>query len=140
SQGSQSLKDWEYNAKSMLAGINDGQAKSVESFISATKKHFNITDKTPVIGLSHSLAHNNNLTAHLSSNTFNEIYSVNGAQTNYYQLFRRDTKFRDAIINHFSLVSNSFTAIYDLDPNELHDFAQEYYKDKIPVVNQRIST
>lgn len=44
------------------------------------------------------------------------------------------------MINNFSLEPDNLMAIYDLDPSELHDFAQEYYKDKIPVVNHRIST
>ena len=52
------------------------------NFIKALKRRFDLSNQTPIIGLAHSLAHNNNLTSHLVSGSFDELYSVNGAQTN----------------------------------------------------------
>ncbi|GGK09524.1 hypothetical protein GCM10007063_35000 [Lentibacillus kapialis] len=87
SQGSQGGEDWEYNIKAMLAGQDIGQAEATDKFVSEAKKRFGAGDSTSMIGLSHSLAHNNNTTAHLLYDTFDQVYSVNGAQTNFYQIY-----------------------------------------------------
>src|SRR5699024_6459053 len=107
SEGSQTAEDWLYNIRGIFAGQDISQAKGANKFVNKAKKHFEVSDSTSVTGLSHSLAHNNNATAHLMYDTFDEIYSVNGAQTNYYQLFYNDDKFRDAVREEFSITNNN---------------------------------
>ncbi|MYL44244.1 hypothetical protein GLV94_01165 [Virgibacillus halodenitrificans] len=139
SQGTQDGADWEYNLKAMFAGKDFTQAKSANKFTEEVIKEIDNNGELTVTGLSHSLAHNNNTTAHLIYDTFDEIYSVNGAQTNYYQLFNADRDFRREIMNNFNLSRANPDAIYNLDPKQLETFAKEYYKDKATNVHQLIS-
>lgn len=142
SQGTQGLKDWDYNFKSMFAGIDYSQALDTHKFTEEVINEFGIDQENkpiPIIGLSHSLAHNNNTTAYLSYETFDKIYSVNGAQTNYYQLYRADNDFMINVNEHFSLSKTNPDAIYNLDPSQLEAFAKDYYKDKADNIHQIIS-
>lgn len=130
SQGSQQAKDWEYNMNAMLAGQDATQAYATYNFVNDAKEHFNVNDKVnqaDIIGMSHSLAHNNNSTAQLIYNVFDKVYSVNGAQTNYYQLYSADDTFRNEVNKQFSLSRNDNLAIYKLDPVKLRAFTEEYY-------------
>ncbi|PAD35498.1 DUF6792 domain-containing protein [Terribacillus saccharophilus] len=138
SEGTQDLPDWLYNIKAMLAGQTIKQAQATDVFVQEAKKHFNVDDNVEVNGMSHSLAHNNNTIALLSFNTFDNVYSVNGAQLNYYQLFNTDFRFNDAVKNEFSF--NNDDEVYNLSPQDLHDFAMTYYKDKADRIDQVIST
>src|SRR5690625_4830348 len=117
SQGTQDAEDWEYNIKAMLAGQDVTQAEAADEFVNEAKKEFGASDSTSVTGLSHSLAHNNNATAHLLYDTFDDVYSVNGAQTNFYQIYNNNDEFQDIVKSEFSLTSNS--EIYDIDPDKL---------------------
>ncbi|SEN95105.1 hypothetical protein SAMN04489762_3170 [Terribacillus saccharophilus] len=135
SEGTQDLPDWLYNIKAMLAGQTIKQAQATDVFVQEAKEHFNVDDNVKVNGLSHSLAHNNNTIALLS---FDNVYSVNGAQLNYYQLFNTDFRFNDAVKNEFSF--NTDDEVYNLSPQDLHDFAMTYYGDKADKIDQVIST
>ncbi|WP_010531761.1 DUF6792 domain-containing protein [Lentibacillus jeotgali] len=139
SQGTQGAKDWEYNMKAMLAGQDISQADATEEFVNEAKKNFKTGDSTSIIGLSHSLAHNNNTTAHLLYDTFDDIYSVNGAQTNYYQLYNYSGEFRKAISEEFSISPSNLNTIYEINPDKLKAFAKDYYKDKGENIHQIIS-
>ncbi|MCM3226135.1 DUF6792 domain-containing protein [Terribacillus saccharophilus] len=138
SEGTQDLPDWLYNIKAMLAGQTIKQAQATDVFVQEAKEHFNVDDNVKVNGLSHSLAHNNNTIALLSFDTFDNVYSVNGAQLNYYQLFNTDFRFNDAVKNEFSF--NTDDEVYNLSPQDLHDFAMTYYGDKADKIDQVIST
>ncbi|MGG1592749.1 DUF6792 domain-containing protein [Terribacillus saccharophilus] len=138
SEGTQDLPDWLYNIKAMLAGQTIKQAQATDVFVQEAKEHFNVDDNVKVNGLSHSLAHNNNTIALLSFDTFDNVYSVNGAQLNYYQLFNTDFRFNDAVKNEFSF--NTDDEVYNLSPQDLHDFAMTYYEDKADRIDQVIST
>lgn len=139
SQGTQGSKDWKYNMKAMLAGQDISQANATWKFVNEAKRTFESGDSTSVIGLSHSLAHNNNTTAHLLYNSFDDIYSVNGAQLNYYQLYNNNEKFKKAVDKKFSISISESHAIYDLDPDKLKAFAKDYFKDKGENIHQIIS-
>ncbi len=139
SQGSKDALDWEYNIKAMFAGKDSSQAIAVKNFVYEARKEFGVAHTIPTTGLSHSLAHNNNTTAHFVFDTFDEVYSVNGAQTNYYQLYFIDIGFENAVNNHFSLSLSESFDIYDIDPNKLRQFAENYYKDKAKNIHQIIS-
>ncbi|GGB32110.1 hypothetical protein F3157_21740 [Virgibacillus dakarensis] len=147
SQGSQGMEDWKYNLEAMLAGQNISQAKDTDEFVKDVKNHFNIQEvekekkenSTPIIGLSHSLAHNNNTTAYLLYDTFDEVYSVNGAQTNYYQLFNADNELKKRVEEKFSISTTDPDAIYNIDPEKLRAFAENHYKGKAKNIHQIIS-
>lgn len=131
SQGSQQAKDWEYNMNAMLAGQDTSQAYATYNFVNDAKEHFNVNDEEnqpEIIGMSHSLAHNNNATAQLIYNLFDKVYSVNGAQTNYYQLYSANAEFRQEVNKQFSLNRGDQFAVYGLDPAKLRSFAEAYYE------------
>jgi len=148
SQGSQDIDDWDYNIKAMFAGRDSQQAEAVNLFIKEAKERFNINEEdsnsideeksTSIIGLSHSLGHNNNTLAHLQYDIFDEIYSINGAQLNYYQLYYSDPNFQRKVNDHFSISANP-EAIYTLDPTELQAFAENQYAAKAVNIHQTIS-
>ncbi|BAC13247.1 hypothetical conserved protein [Oceanobacillus iheyensis HTE831] len=137
SQGTQDSHDWEYNIKAMFAGQSSEQADATKEFVLETYNTFQISGEINTLGLSHSLAHNNNTTAHLAFDTFDEIFSVNGAQTNYYQLYHLDLDFQIKVNKEFPIFSDA--DIYDIPPQELHDFARDYYSDKEKNITQLIS-
>ncbi|RDW15837.1 hypothetical protein CWR48_19120 [Oceanobacillus arenosus] len=139
SQGTQDTKDWEYNIKAMFAGLDYSQAEATYLFTEEVINRVETKSDLSVIGLSHSLAHNNNTTAHLAYDTFDKIYSVNGAQTNYYQLFEMDRHFRRELRNKFNITISDPDAIYNLDPVKLEAFAKDYYADKGGNIHQIIS-
>ncbi|MFC4024368.1 DUF6792 domain-containing protein [Oceanobacillus longus] len=140
SQGTQDMVDWEYNLEAMFAGLNYSQAEKTRDFVTDFKKEFNIDEiSVPVIGLSHSLAHNNNTTAHLAFDIFDKVYSINGAQTNYYQLYYTDDDFAFKVRSNFSISRIDPYAIYNIDPQQLRTFAENYYADKAENIHQLIS-
>lgn len=144
SQGSQSLKDWEYNIKSMFAGKDFSQAIATRDFVNDIQKNVNKmtnvdTNEIQTIGFSHSLAHNNNTTAHLAYDTFDQIISVNGAQLNYYQLYVADDNFAREVRKEFNFSRAEPEFIYDIDPAKLQAFAEDHYADKAENIHQTIS-
>lgn len=138
SEGSQTIEDWEYNGEGIFAGQDISQARGTNNFVNEAKRHFQLSDSTPITGLSHSLAHNNNATAHLMFDTFDDIYSVNGAQTNYYQLYNNDEKFEEAVNNKFSISPMESEEIYDINPNKLKSFAEDYFEEEGEDIHQII--
>lgn len=134
SEGSQTTDDWEYNIKGIFGGQDASQATGTEEFVKKAKNNFEVSDSTKIIGYSHSLAHNNNATAHLLYDTFDDIYSVNGAPLDYYQLYREDSEFKKSVMKEFSFKSNP--NLYDISPKKLEKFAQDYYKDKADDIHQ----
>lgn len=137
SQGTQGGSDWLYNLKSMLAGQTAEQAEATNEFVVEAKDHFQVDDDIKTYGLSHSLGHNNNTVSYLAFDTFDEVFSVNGAQPNYYELFQVDIHFYEAVRNKFSIRDDM--EIYDIEPQKLHDFAMQYYDEKSHNINQIIS-
>src|SRR5699024_9701996 len=139
SEGSQTAEDWLYNVRGIFAGQDISQAKGANKFVNEAKKHFEVSDSISVTGLSHPLAHNNNATAHLMYDTFDEIYSVNGAQTNYYQLYNNDERFEEAVNDKFSISPMDSREFSDVvDPEKLKSFAEEYYAEEGKDIHQII--
>lgn len=136
SQGTQGGDDWLYNLKSMLAGQTAEQAEAANEFVIEAKEHFQVND-IKTYGLSHSLGHNNNTVSYLAFDTFDEVFSINGAQPNYYELFQVDSKFNYAVRSEFNIRNNQ--EIYDIKPQRLNDFAMQYYQDKEENIHQIIS-
>src|SRR5699024_9303057 len=141
------LDDWLYNIEAMMAGKSIDQAEATHDFTIEALEEFNIAvDKNnmskievPVVGLSHSLSHNNNTTAYLINDTFSKVYSVNGAQTNYYQLFREDPKFNKVLRSKYPELKIDPDFIYDLPPDDIKKIAEEFYADKAGNIYQDIS-
>lgn len=144
SQGTTDTDDWLYNIRAMQAGKDVNQAENTNIFtkevINEFKEASHSNEVPKVIGLSHSLAHNNNATSMLLHNNFDEIYSVNGAQTNYYQLYISDSRFALKVNAEFNITGASSEEVYSIPPNELKTFAEAYYKEKGTVIHQVISS
>jgi len=147
SQGTQDLDDWLYNIEAMMAGKSIDQAAATHDFTIEALEEFNIAMdennmnkmEVPVVGLSHSLAHNNNTTAYLINDTFSKVYSVNGAQTNYYQLFEGDREFKKELENKFPELRFNRDLIYELPPDDIKEIAEEFYADQADNIYQDIS-
>lgn len=141
SQGTQDGIDWDYNVTGLFAGIDYEQAEKTEYFTDDALVLFNTTrSNTKVTGLGHSLAHNNNTTAYLAYDTFDEVYGYNGAQTNYYQLFRADNDFKLHLKDKFSVLRTNEEAIYTLNQSELKKIAEAFYAEKADNIHQTLST
>lgn len=140
SQGTQDSQDVDYILRSLVAGINFDQASDTNNFTKKAKKEFGIKDKkTPVIGLSHSLGHNNNVTAYLAFDTFDEIYSVNGAQANIYNLYQADFEFNRYLKKHYPHIKNNTLSLANISEKDLIYQAKIFYKNKAKNIHQTIS-
>ncbi|MDG5472194.1 hypothetical protein P6709_10560 [Jeotgalibacillus sp. ET6] len=141
SQGTIDSEDWYYNISSLFGGGQAYQAVSAQIFMNHAVRYFceKSGDIPAVIGLAHSLAHNNNAAAHLISNGFYKLYSVNGAQPSVYQLAITDRNFRSGLIEAFPEILKDPAALYTLPPGELTLFAQSYYEEKTEGIDQLIS-
>lgn len=137
SQGTQGGDDWLYNLKSMLAGQTAQQAEATNEFVMEAKQHLEVDEDTKTYGLSHSLGHNNNTVSYLAFGTFDEVFSINGAQPNYYELFKVDIPFYEAVRKEFAIREDM--DVYDIEPQKLNDFAMQYYQDKSDNIHQIIS-
>src|SRR5699024_2496572 len=76
------------------------------------------------------------VTAHLMYDTVDDIYSVNGAQTKYYQIVNHNNAFKREVKKEFSFTSND--EIYDVDPEKLKSFAEEYFVEEGKDIHQII--
>ncbi|MDG5473133.1 hypothetical protein P6709_15375 [Jeotgalibacillus sp. ET6] len=143
SQGSTDRTDWNYNVGSIFAGTRATQSQSIYRFKEEALENFKTDSKsqstTTIIGLSHSLGHNNNIIAQLSEDVFDKLYGVNGAQPTIYQLFETDINFREALIKRFKINRSDPDSIYGLPPDELKAFGEDYYKDKAQNIHQTLS-
>ncbi|WP_144558137.1 DUF6792 domain-containing protein [Shouchella miscanthi] len=132
SQGSNDQGDWLYNAIGLFQGKDASQAIDTDTFVDEAKRAFNINDEEMLtVGLGHSLANNNNLTAQVLNESFDKIYGVNGAQINAYQLYNIDDHFYREVNQNFNLPRTNKNAIYTLPPHEFEQFAIEYIEEKI---------
>lgn len=142
SQGTQGLDDWLYNLEAMVAGRAFKQVEEVNEFTKEALENLGYESETPnipVIGLGHSQAHNTNASAHLVYDTFTDVYSVNGAQLNFYQLFLADDSFREYLVKKYPILSRNRDKIIDLNPDELKQHAINFYKDKAQNIEQDFS-
>ncbi|WYQ42884.1 DUF6792 domain-containing protein [Bacillus sp. FSL W7-1321] len=132
SQGSNDPGDWLYNAIGLFQGKDASQAIDADTFVDEAKKAFNVSDKEVLtVGLGHSLANNNNLTAQVLNESFDKVYGINGAQINAYQLYNIDDHFYREVNQNFNLLRTDKNAIYTLPPHKLEQFAFEYIEEKI---------
>lgn len=132
SQGSNDSDDWLYNAIGLFQGKDTSQAIDVEIFLEEVRERFDVDEEnTLTVGLGHSLANNNNLTAQVLNESFDKVYGVNGAQINVYQLYTADEDFAEIVNDKFNLSITNKNAIYTLPPHELEQFAVEYIEEKI---------
>ncbi|WP_430487537.1 DUF6792 domain-containing protein [Priestia flexa] len=144
SQGTTDANDWLYNIRAMQAGVDTAQADSTNIFVKEAQKEFkeraSVKEISSTIGLSHSLAHNNNTVSQLLNGNFDEVYSVNGAQSTYFQLYQKDHEFLGTVNKKFNISIGDYKAIYSLPQDELKTFAEAYYKEKGTVIHQVISS
>lgn len=139
SQGSTNGPDWSFNAKGVLAGESTVQPASTDTFVIEAKQHLGVDKDTKVISWGHSLGHHNNATSFLGSDTFDEVYGMNGAQVNAYELFELDREFQKAVSDEFDVRLKD--ELRDTVPaDEIEEFTKNYYKDKSEDIHQIISS
>src|SRR5690625_3882764 len=146
SEGSQTAQDWEYNARGIFAGLDYSQAEHTHDFTKEALEKFGYENvkhykdyEIPVIGLGHSLANNNNVTAHLAFDTFTEVYGVNGAQASFYQLYHADKDFQKLVKKEYPGLYISPKLIYQKKPEDIERIARNHYEDKFDNIYQEIS-
>ncbi|MBN8208899.1 hypothetical protein JI666_09095 [Bacillus sp. NTK071] len=139
SQGTTDDIDWEYNFTGIFAGKSITQATTTAYFLEEVKKKFSLENPPTVVGLSHSLAHNNNSLAQLIYGGFDEVYSVNGAPPSFYQLYFGDSKFKTAVDIEFEIGLSNPNGVYSLPPDKVKEFAKDYYIEKGENIHSDIS-
>lgn len=147
SQGSQDMKDAEYNKDAMVIGESIDQAIAADDFTREALDVFGIEaseDMSEMIvsvhAIGHSLAHNNNATAHLVYDTFTTVHGANGAQLNYYQLYNGDIDFQTEVRKFYPELLNDPELIYNIEPKIIENLARDFYQDKEKNIFQDIST
>lgn len=142
SEGTQGLFDWLYNIEALMAGHNYDQIEDVNNFMEESLEHFEYEKDNydiPIVALGHSQAHNTNASAYLIYDRFTSVYGVNGAQLNFYQLFRADPNFRNYLVDRYPILNIDDEIIYTLDSDELKQHALNFYEDKADNIFQERS-
>ncbi|UJW59187.1 hypothetical protein HXZ66_18105 [Bacillus sp. A116_S68] len=128
-------KDWFYNLFGIGLGQNDSQLEDAETFVELVVNEVEKTNTNiPVtsVGMGHSLGGNLIVTLQLLTGQFDNVYAVNHIPPSMYQLAYSDDHFTSIIREEFSVdLTNNFNAIYDIDPTELKEFTEAYYKERI---------
>lgn len=123
--------DWAYNLMGIFVGGNVSQYRAAEQFDSHVTVE--VMEKSEIetlkIGLGHSLGGNIITQLQLVVGSFDNIHTVNAAAPSYYQLAEVDIFFKRKLTNHFNINANDPYAIYFIDPDELQEFAEDYYKE-----------
>lgn len=144
SQGSQTLDDWGYNFIELYGAQGGSQYEDTVAFTEAASQKLvygmnksnrkktiqSELGQLSTIALGHSLADNNNTNARLIDGVFDEVYGVNGAPPNAYQLGVIDRDFRNLISRKYGIDRNDFFAIHSIPHDEITQFAKEYYEAK----------
>ncbi|WP_078579033.1 DUF6792 domain-containing protein [Salipaludibacillus agaradhaerens] len=129
-------KDWFYNLFGIGLGQNDSQISDAKRFTELVTKEVNKSNDSPIpiksIGMGHSLGGNLITTLQLITGQFDNVYAVNHIPPSIYQLASIDSIFANELNAMFKLdLENNFNAIYDIDPTELKEFTEAYYKERI---------
>ncbi|WP_077305758.1 DUF6792 domain-containing protein [Terribacillus halophilus] len=139
SQGTTNGPDWGFNAKGPLGGESIDQPRATNEFVKEAKKKLVVDNKTKIISWGHSLGHHNNAQAYLGYDSFDEVYGINGAQVNAYQIYSMNRNFRKAVLNEFNIRSKE--DLRKLVPvEEFESFTKDYFKDKSGNIHQTISS
>lgn len=139
SQGSTSGPDWSFNAKGVFVGESTTQPVSTDEFVNEAKKQLAVEEETKIISWGHSLGHHNNSTTFLRSDTFDEVFGMNGAQVNAYELYELDRDYQNAIKSEFKIMTKDEMREI-VPPDELEQFTKDFYKDKAGNIHQIISS
>lgn len=138
SQGTTNGPDWSFNGKGPLAGESIDQPRATDAFVEQAKTELGVENDTKIISWGHSLGHHNNAQAYLGYDTFDEVYGMNGAQVNAYQLYDMNRDFRNAIKNEFN-ISNKEDLREAVPVEDFEVFTEEFFKDKANGIHQIVS-
>ncbi|UTR16149.1 hypothetical protein MM221_06205 [Salipaludibacillus sp. LMS25] len=128
-------KDWFYNLFGIGLGQNASQLEDAGTFvdyvmIDVERVDTNIPLKS--LGMGHSLGGNLITTLQLVTGQFDNVYAVNHIPPSMYQLVHSDPLFALRVSEEFNInLTNNFNNIYDIDPTELKEFTEAYYKERI---------
>jgi hypothetical protein len=131
--------DWAYNAFGIFVGQSKIQYNDALRFddimmkkITEELKRNGQTIKLEKIGLGHSQGGNHAEMIQLTKHRFDQVYVINDAPPNVYQLAYIDLDFRSKLEEEFGVnISTDYNIIYSIPPSELKSFAEEYYKKQI---------
>ncbi|MDL4840541.1 DUF6792 domain-containing protein [Aquibacillus rhizosphaerae] len=139
--------DWGNNLMGIYVGAGDGQFNDAEKFYKTVNKKIMASNKVSLpdlkkIGFGHSLGGNNIVLLQLmpqsDENRFDEVYTINAAPPTIYQLANIDSDFYDSLKLKFDIINR--TDMYNLPPDQLKSFTEEYYKNKIDESSIHIDT
>ncbi|WP_053073791.1 DUF6792 domain-containing protein [Bacillus sp. LL01] len=125
------LQDARHFEKHVSKEINSAVDKEV-NYINGQGKHINPQALTKY-GIGHSLGGNLIQTIQILDQPFESVTAINDAPPSLYQLAGLDIKFRQAIFMKFNIQSRKLDDIYEIDPNKLKEFAEDYYQ--VPAQN-----
>ncbi|MGD6871886.1 DUF6792 domain-containing protein [Sutcliffiella horikoshii] len=119
------LQDAIHFEKHVSNEINSAADKEVNNIIRQGK---HIAPETLTkYGIGHSLGGNLIQTIQILDQPFENVLAINDAPPSIYQLAGLDLKFRHAIFSKFNIRNRRLDDIYEINPNKLKEFAEEYY-------------
>jgi len=125
-------QDWLYNIMGIFVGgskVQYADAEIFENYIlkMIRKETVQFGINLTKIGMGHSLGGNTKQIQQLKNNDCYKVYVYNDAPPTVYQLVKIDPEFFLKLQTKFGIVDPN--EVYYLNPNELKEFAEEYYKD-----------
>lgn len=123
--------DWIYNVMGIFVGKDASQYRAAVKFdqrVSSEIESEHNNTKLKKIGLGHSLGGNLITLLQIVTGTFDSVYATNPAPPSVYQLVEIDRHFLTAVDKNFGLDPKKPNAIYQINPDELKTFAEDYYK------------
>ncbi len=143
-EGSGPPSDWLYNLFGIFGGkaqsqyrdavnFDDKVNKEIDKLVSRRLSEYNQAgievNNIDLVkrGIGHSLGGNLIQTLQLTEELYEDVLAINDAPPSTYQLATIDGEFRNAIFIEFNIQGRRIDDIYQIDPNKLTAFAEEYY-------------
>ncbi|MEA3321775.1 MAG: DUF6792 domain-containing protein [Bacillota bacterium] len=136
--------DWLYNLLGIFGGkvknqyndavVFDNQVtEEINKFVKNRLKESSKVTETKQIdlvkwGIGHSLGGNLIQMMQITEEPFEEVLAINDAPPSVYQLAHIDNYFRLAIFSEFDINGRDIDEIYNISPEKLKLFAEEYYQ------------
>lgn len=137
--------DWYYNMFGIFGGNIQNQYRDAQAFDKKVTQDINEMVEKEVTalkntgvpvnnvelvkrGIGHSLGGNLIQTLQVVEHPYKDVFVINDAPPSVYQLAFIDNNFRNAIRIKFQ--ASTMNEIYDINPRELTNFGEEYYKER----------
>lgn len=143
-EGSGPPSDWLYNLFGIFGGKVQSQYRDAVNFDDKVNKEIDklVTKRLSEYnqagievnnidlvkrGIGHSLGGNLIQTLQLTEELYVDVLAINDAPPSTYQIATIDSEFRNAVFIEFNIQGRRIDDIYQIDPNELTAFAEEFY-------------